>query len=88
MGDPFGSHFYVQGPEFFNKNEELILKDKKVEGCGRAWRLLLGDMSMYKGWSFSIKKKEGMQKVGKVVKSYKIIKKHKGFSSKVENMLL
>ena len=71
FGGPFGSHFYVQGLEFFNwllgsaqffegrsprkmlNNRNPQYYDAKVEGCCRAWGVLLGAISMYKGWSFS-----------------------------------
>ena len=48
------------------KNGNPKYYDAKVEGCCRAWGVLLGAISMYKGWSFSKKKEAGKQKVGKV----------------------
>jgi len=99
LGGPFGSYFYIQGLEFFNKKErqdakrmkkwkfavglggsfwesflctragvfqqkrkEGCKKDEQLEGCCRAWGVRLGAISMYKGWSFSTKKKERKQK--------------------------
>ena len=63
-------------------------KERNVDGCCRAWGVLLGAISMYKGWSFSKKKKARKQKVGKVLKGFKIIKKQQGLSLKVEIRLL
>ena len=40
-------------------------KGRKVDGCCRAWGVLLGAISMYKAWSFSKKKEAGRQQVGK-----------------------
>ena len=50
----------------FQQKKETMQKGRKVEGCCRAWGVLLGAISMYKGWSFSNKREAGKQKVGKV----------------------
>jgi len=39
-----------------------VILGNSLEGCCRAWGVLLAAISMYKGWSFSTTKKESMQK--------------------------
>ena len=58
-----GSAQFFEGrsPRGIMNNRNPKYYDAKVEGCCRAWGVLLGAISMYKGWSFSTKKKEMMQ---------------------------